>query len=203
MCHHANENPNVCSCPQECECRLTMCKDKINRASQRLPDTPEAGTRLHAPHCDFVFYGPNMDCDCGMKPRRATTVTEARIQRQREVNRLMTNDLSRGLAEKQERAAKDIHQMTLQNAANLPHSEPHFQATCVRCAARAQLSWADSAPFFEEDKARRRLDSPQARLRDEFARAALPEVVNTGGSYEEDAREAYRYADAMMREREK
>jgi hypothetical protein len=37
----------------------------------------------------------------------------------------------------------------LERLAREPHSTPHVQGYCVRCACRAALRWADSFPPFE------------------------------------------------------
>lgn len=52
---------------------------------------------------------------------------------------------------------------TLEAAAHLPHSEPHYWGGCVRCAARQQLKWADYFPPF--------VDGPHAARPDATAQA--------------------------------
>lgn len=36
--------------------------------------------------------------------------------------------------------------------AHEPHSTPHLRATCLRCACRAAMCWADASPQFEDEK---------------------------------------------------
>lgn len=51
MCEHANEVPRLCRCPQDCPCRLTMCKLREREGDQPLP-VPNTHPHIHDLVCD-------------------------------------------------------------------------------------------------------------------------------------------------------
>ncbi len=41
LCNHANENPNVCNCVENCFCQTHTCKDRIGKPGVRTYPEPE------------------------------------------------------------------------------------------------------------------------------------------------------------------